>query len=96
MVGRVVDEVIGSDRGDSDLEARVVDIIQDNLDMKELGAQMLKQLLTEENTDRLIQLLDDKINFPLGADKLLWRLLDRQMPEAILDPLLKLLEEKTD
>jgi hypothetical protein len=47
-------------------------------------------ILTEENTDRLIDILRERIDIPGVPDRFVWMVVDRMLPELILDALAEL------
>lgn len=57
--------------------------------------EMLKSILTEENTDLALDLLDQFVDFP-GPDWIWKKTMDQFFPDILLDLILKLASKKLD
>lgn len=75
-------------------EAELRDAMVAKLDFFELSKAVIETILSEENTDDLIEVFLDRVSFPWYVPKRLVRSqLDKRLPEVVRDPLLGYLEE---
>ncbi len=52
------------------------------------AAEVVGDLFTEERTDQMLALLAEKIDLPLGVERVVVRALDDQLPEVLRGPIL--------